>query len=147
MTEKEQESESEYEAVKADVLGSASAKDKAIYENVCLLIEAQAMDTDEAVSAVYDEAMTLKLAHAKSIAKHALKIVAGYAGFSVSLGIHTKTIDDDGEPTPEMPQKLIEALQNLNENFAALRDQCEELFADEPAEPVVVEPDAGTSNG
>lgn len=131
-----------YDATKEDVLSEVSGKDKALLEKVCLLVEAQAVDTDDAINAVYDENILLKLRHSQSLNRHAMKIIAGYAGWAVTLGIKTETLDGDGDPTEKMPENLVKALGNLNENFAQFRDQYLEQFGDEPDEPVVVSPEA-----
>lgn len=149
--EEGEQEESNYEAVKADVVdeldgvdfgGTLPDKSKltpaALLERIALLIEAQGEDINEGIAAVYDEATGLKLEVSHSLNRHAAKIIKGYAAWAVALGLHTGTIDEDGDPTDKMPEELKAALLNLNANLHQFLEVYAEQVPEEPDAPVVV---------
>lgn len=146
------EPESNYDNAKSDVLDELDGVDfggklsdgskltpTALFERMALLVEAQSSDTDEAISAVYDESLALKLEVSHTLNRHAAQIIKGYAAWSVALGIHTGTIDGDGDPTPKMPDELKDALINLNANLHSFLEVYAEQVPDAPDAPVVVD--------
>lgn len=114
----------EYENVKRDVLEAYKAEQLELMENVCLMIEARNKQTMDELAEMANDPLV-------KLASKSRDLITGAFAYALSMGRASGFLDDEGEPSADMPKELQMARKVLFQQLTEFAEDYDEIMSEE----------------